>query len=620
MKMCIFHITGMLLFVLAGTYAALSQTAEADSLFARANRLRTKGDFVQAIHAYRQCYDWAVAHRDTLRMGNSLIGMGIVKDEEGKPDTALQYYFAALPHYKNIGNATKVGGTLKNIGNVYRLLRYYDKAYTFLQQALEIQQEQRDSARIGNVLNDIGLFYMDQDSSIKARQFFEQVVHEYGAHVHNETKAYAFNNLGIMAFREGRYAASLAYYADGLHLMQQLNKTNGIALILNNIGDVHFATGDHKRALSSYLQSYDSVRQIKANELLMGLYNDLAKVYSRTGAYKKAYEFVTLGRALQDTLYQEASRKAFSEMEAKYQNEKKQAEISLLQLANRAANREVETQRKAKYLWLFASGLILLVAALLYRSYRARQKANQILNSLNVRLSEANDAKVKLISIISHDLRSPVSSLFHYLQLKKARPQGMERQEQERFDAHISQSAERLLEAMEDLLIWSKTQMEQFEPVTETVYVDELFEEVIRIHGPFAQSKQIQLIQNPANGLSLETDPNFLRIILRNLTSNAIKFTPAHGTVTFSASQEGMFVLLTVQDNGPGISAAERRTLFEWNSIRSDSSGLGLKLAREFAEKLGGQLSVSALQGTAFTIRLPVQEPAAAIHPSNTLV
>lgn len=588
----------------------LAQDSHPDSLFARANRLRTKGDFAQAILAYGQCLDWATTHKDSLRMGNSLIGIGIVHDEGGKPDTALHYYFAALAIYKKIGNATKTGGTLKNIGNVYRLLKYYDKAYTFLQQALAIQYEQHDSARIGNVLNDIGLFYMDQDSSAKARQFFEQVVTVYGRHVNQETKAFAFNNLGIVTVREKQYTQALRYYQAGLDGMQQLQKTNGIALLLNNIGDVYDSIGDHKRALAYYLRSYDTVKRIQANELLMGLYNDLARVYSRTGRYQQAFEYVTLGRQLQDTLYQEASRKAFSEMEARYQNEKKQAEISLLQRANTVANREVAVQRRAKYLWLIASALILGAAGLLYKSYTARQKANRALNVLNTRLTEANSSKAKLISIISHDLRSPVSSLFHFLQLKKARPQKLDKQAQEAFDQKISASAEQLLEAMEDLLLWSKTQMEQFEPVMETVHVAAVLEEIIQLHEPFAASKNITLGQEVTERLSLYTDPNFLRIILRNLTSNAIKFTPPHGAVVLSAVQQAPLILLTVRDNGPGISEADARNIFEWNSIRSDSSGLGLKLAREFTEKLGGKLSVSASgEGTTFTISLPAGQP-----------
>ena len=109
----------------------------------------------------------------------------------------------------------------------------------------------------------------------------------------------------------------------------------------------------------------------------------------------------------------------------------------------------------------------------------------------------------------------------------------------------------------------------------------------------------------------LDTDPNFIRVILRNLVSNAIKFTPPGGTITLSGLSRDNKVLLRVKDTGPGLTKAGIANIFEWNSIRSDSSGLGLRLAREFAEKLGGAISVASTpgEGAEFTVILPAKNP-----------
>jgi len=104
------------------------------------------------------------------------------------------------------------------------------------------------------------------------------------------------------------------------------------------------------------------------------------------------------------------------------------------------------------------------------------------------------------------------------------------------------------------------------------------------------------------------TDPNFIKVILRNLVGNAIKFTPTGGVITLSGIKEKDYILLRVKDTGAGISGADLGNIFEWSSIRSDSSGLGLKLARDFAEKLGGRLSVQSEpgKGSEFIVTLPV--------------
>jgi signal transduction histidine kinase len=251
--------------------------------------------------------------------------------------------------------------------------------------------------------------------------------------------------------------------------------------------------------------------------------------------------------------------------------------------------------------------LALILAVSLYRSYTIKKRSNQELNQLNNKLAEANNSKVKLLSIITHDLRSPVSSLFNFLQLQKINSGKLDKEEREKIDRNISQSADNLLEAMEDILIWSKSQMEHFMPVREFCDVDELLDEIIHLNSPFAAGKNITLKKEVNSGFSFYTDLNFIKIILRNLVSNAIKFTPPAGMVILTSVQHEHAIDFSVRDTGQGIEPADLKYIFEWNSIRSDSSGLGLKLAREFTEKLGGTISVTSQkdQGTEFIVSIP---------------
>src|SRR6185503_15736718 len=128
-------------------------------------------------------------------------------------------------------------------------------------------------------------------------------------------------------------------------------------------------------------------------------------------------------------------------------------------------------------------------------------------------------------------------------------------------------------------------------------------------NAQFAAGKNIVLKKEVSSGFSFYTDPNFIKIILRNLVSNAIKFTPPEGRVTLTSIEHDRVIDFSVKDTGQGIEPADLQHIFEWNSIRSDSSGLGLKLAREFTEKLGGTISVTSQkqQGTEFTVSIPRQ-------------
>ena len=589
--------------------AARAQPVNLDSLFTLASQYRTNGDFNQSIAVYRQCLSIAQKNKDSLRTGNALIGIGIANDKKGKYEEALEYYFKALKVYGNIGNQVKVGGTLKNIGNTYRVLQRYNNASRFLLQALAVQQKEKDSTRIANILNDIGLVYYDQDSSAKALSYLKRIITQFNAHITDEIRANVFNNIGLTYVKLKLYGEALSYYQPGLALMQKMNDQYGIALVLGNTGDLYYRMNNFSKALEYHLQNLAIVQKINSNELLQQSFNNLQRTYRALGNYKKAYEYQLGEMAIKDTIYKKQSILNYEEMQAKYQAEKSQQEILLLQRDNKIATIELTSQRRTKYFLLTGIVLALILAVSLYRSYTNKKRSNQKLNQLNNKLAEANNSKVKLLSILTHDLRSPVSSLFNFLQLQRINSGKLDKEEREKIDRNISQSAENLLEAMEDILIWSKSQMEHFTPVQELCDLDELLDEIIHLNSPFAAGKNILLKKELNNRFSFYTDLNFIKIILRNLVSNAIKFTPPEGMVILTSVQHNHTIDFRVKDTGQGIEPSDLKNIFEWNSIRSDSSGLGLKLAREFTEKLGGTISVTSQkdQGTEFIVSIPRQ-------------
>lgn len=606
MKVICLSITIVILAAVANE--AVAQRPLLDSLFELAAQLRKTGDYKKAIAVAEQCLAIAQQHKDSLKMGNAIIGIGIANDQQGKFEDALQYYFKALTVYENINNQIKLGGTLKNIGNTYRVLTHYDKASYFLQKALAVQTAQKDSTRIANVMNDIGLVYYDQDSAVQSLAYFKNILSKYDKYLTEDIKANVINNAALSYVKLERYPEALDYYGQSLSIMQKREDQYGTALVLGNIGDLYYRTGNYKQALDYHLRNLAIVQQIGSNQLLLTSYDNLKRTYVSLGDYTSAYKYQQGEIGLKDTIFQKQSALNYEEMQAKYQYEKNQKDILLLQHDKQIAAIELTTQRRTKYLLLIGIALALVLVITVYRSYRLKRLANNELNRLNDKLTEANSSKAKLLGIISHDLRSPVSSLFNFLQLQKLNAGKLGKEEKENIDRKIGQSAENLLEAMEDILIWSKSQMEHFKPSVESTNANELLEEMIDLHEQFATGKHISLQKQTDNNLSFNTDPNFIKIILRNLTSNAIKFTPAGGLVQLTAMRSNNHILLSVKDNGPGIPEADLKNIFEWNSIRSDSSGLGLKLAKEFTEKLKGKLSVQSQpgEGTEFMISLPL--------------
>jgi len=587
----------------------IAQAFSGDSLFARAKNYLAGGKFDSAILCYRNCLDLSIRSRDSLGIGNALNGIGIAHDQGGRFDTALHYYFKALSFYEAIRNNKKTGGALKNIGNIYRLLGNFRSSSEFLQKALIIQRLQQDSVSIARVLNDIGLLYLDQQQYQQALAYFDTILVHYAPLISNTTHAYVLNNEGIIYAATRQWTASLNAYTRARELLEKENDPYGMALVAGNTGDLFLKQGKPREALQYHLINLQMAGQIKSGELLLNSYQNLAKTYEQLADYRHAYFYAMQLKSLRDSVFEEQRSKYYAEMEARYQNEKKQNQILMLQQENDLAGIRLENQRKTQFFLAAIALLILLIAAGVYLIYRHSRRLNRQLKILNERLDEANQSKTKLLSILSHDLRSPVSSLLHLLQLGTPGNFPLSEQEKQHIQAQIREAGENLLDTMEDLLLWTKSQMEHFTISEENVDILEMLTGIVQLNAAFASSRQVELTLHLPESFDMEVDPNFLRIALRNLVSNAIKFTPRGGNVILSAYDEGEDLIFSVQDTGRGMTEADRQHLFDWTSIRSDSSGLGLRLAKEFAEKAGAVLSVHAAvdKGTEFQIRFRKQ-------------
>src|ERR1700712_2306278 len=139
---------------------------------------------------------------------------------------------------------------------------------------------------------------------------------------------------------------------------------------------------------------------------------------------------------------------------------------------------------------------------------------------LNNKLDEANKVKARFFSILSHDLRSPIVNLVHFLHLQKDSPDLLSAEQQNNHRQNIGESAEDLLNNMEAMLLWSKEQMENFKPNIKALPVTDLFDYIQKFFG---QTEKVKMIFNAPSGLMVTTDENYLRTIMQNLTSNAIR-------------------------------------------------------------------------------------------------
>jgi signal transduction histidine kinase len=232
---------------------------------------------------------------------------------------------------------------------------------------------------------------------------------------------------------------------------------------------------------------------------------------------------------------------------------------------------------------------------------------------------EANRAKSAFLAAMSHELRTPLNAIGGYAQLIEMGVRGPVTEEQRTDLLKIQRSKNHLDGLVSDVLNFAKLGAGRIELNIEPVNVAHLVASVVEMIAPQLPEKHLTLAPvSIAGDLFVLGDVDKTRQILINLLANALKFTPAGGTIAVSASCTGADISISVSDTGIGVPADQHETIFEpfvqaKRAVRTTDRGVGLGLAisRQLARSMNGELTLRSEvgKGSTFTLRLPRQAP-----------
>ena len=247
-----------------------------------------------------------------------------------------------------------------------------------------------------------------------------------------------------------------------------------------------------------------------------------------------------------------------------------------------------------------------------------RRQAEAALQEANLTLYKLNADKDKFLSIISHDLRGPFNIVLGNAQLLIKKLNSLSMPEIQDAASGIYSGARAAYNLLENLLAWSQMQRAGgIELRPEPIELRGLAHETLEVLEQAAAQKEIGVRNLIAPGLWAQADRHMLETVIRNLTANALKFTPRGGQVTLAARANGAGVTVSVKDTGIGISPADVAKLFRLDVQHSTlgtekerGSGLGLIICKEMVEQNGGQISVESALGTGTTVEFTVPRAA----------
>ena len=233
----------------------------------------------------------------------------------------------------------------------------------------------------------------------------------------------------------------------------------------------------------------------------------------------------------------------------------------------------------------------------------------------NRELHELNATKDKFFSIISHDLKSPFNSIVGFSDLLVEQVREKNYEGIEKYAAIIQDSSQRVMDLLMNLLEWARSQTGQMQYNPEVVELVGLINQIYDLMNDTARQKSITLSLETPRNASISTDKSMIMSVLRNLISNALKFTQPGGTITISLVQKHEELIVSVADNGVGIRKELIDKLFRIDQSYSTTgtrnekgSGLGLILCKEFVEKNSGKIWVESEvgKGSKFSFTIPI--------------
>ena len=526
-------------------------------------------------------------------------GIGNLYNMEGKNLEAIAYYQKAMKIFEQYDYKESQCVAYYNIGELYKSMENYDQAEVNFNKLDSLSHITNDSLHIVYAKFGLSIILLHHKEYDKALQNANIAYNYFFSHP--EEVNYKIKTLNLLAgiYMEG--------YNDNKRAEQYLQQA--LQIVANNADDVEPI--DKSQTLASlsgiYLKRGEwrkaeqtALKALAANDVELSntasIYRSLSKAYAHLGAAAKADEYFDKYDAIISLWSNKNYQSAIREMETKYDTEKKNFEIAHQQQI-------IKNQNLQRRLLIGGVAVLVVFLALLWYMLRLRDRRNRA-------LADMNATKDKFFSIISHDLKNPAVAQRDALLLLIKNIGLWDVPQLAKYYEGLLETAEGQVELVYNLLNWAQIQTGRMTYTPATFNLLARLRSDISMIRKMAENKGITFVAEIPEDAVVTGDSNMLAIVVRNLLTNAVKFTPAGGTVTLNISPATVHPVpcalyrISVTDTGIGMSEEQIRNLFRLDSRQSSrgtadeqGSGLGLIVCKELLEKHGSELHIESEEG-----------------------
>jgi len=507
---------------------------------------------------------------------------------------------------------------------------------------------------------ELAMMYSNFNDTLKAKKYFLNGIYLSKNYSDEFLEAYAALNYGIFLSDIEEYDLALEninysqdYYKKkkniynniviNLNIAKILAKQNNLDKAISIVDSIYTITNDYgydalklstleilfyfyyeKPNIEEAIRYADKYIELanfqNQHSRIVKIYTTLSKIYNSKRYYKKAFSYLLKSKSISDSINDVDHRANAKILEAKYNLIQRNTENEVLIRENKIKDEYIKKGHKTRRIIISLLIISIIFGFILLHSFRRIKKinfklkeSNKSLEQKTIELAQYNSALENVFGIFTHDLKGPISTADMFFRLLEEDDNNISEEKKSEYIKQIGKSMKVTFSMLENLLYWSKHRMDSKTDIS-SFCIHSLINNILENINLTLFTKGIQFNNNIDETIFIKSDENYLRIVLRNIISNAVKFTHNNGVISINYSLIDNKHQIAITDNGIGMTKEQSSNLFKTKSPTSNigtnnerGTGIGLLISLELIRSLGGRINIESEinKGSTFVIILP---------------
>lgn len=594
-----------------------------------------KGKRIDAYEYYDKALKIALNEHDSTQIAHANNNIGRLFFEQGLLSRSYEHFIRALAIFEAISDSSGIAYTYQSLANLYRTQGDFTKSENNYLKAYKIRLHLGNTRDIMSALLQTGRMYQDHNMHKKALIYLQKA-DSAGNVIHDEINLAEIKTFIADSYlREGRLSEAEATCQAGLDVILSRKNVRMLPQAYLTMGQIKLEKNERPLARQFFQRALDISNEITDLSSRMESYYWLWKLSEKENDSMEVLKNHNQYLLLKDSVKDLDLARQVERLQFEIEIQRKEQENELLKANHSRNGAIIQQQRLQNIILIVAVVFVSILGFVQWRNSKRRREANEklaqqnqfiqkqrqeiveqnkILSSRNQELSDLNEEKDTLMSIVAHDLKSPLNRIKGVAGLMEL--EGGLADHQKKYLKMIKDGTQAGLDLIKDLLDVNMLE-DNVTPSYTSFDLSQFLLDKISDFRPMAESKRIHLDITAVQGETVFLDLDYLNRITDNLISNAIKFSESETTVKVSAGKTEHYVWISVKDEGPGFTDKDKHQLFQKFKKLSarptageTSNGLGLAIVKTLVDRLDGEITLTSQEkkGSEFTVKFPVQK------------